>query len=238
MATRAPVDRATGRSALANDDLKRNARWAFRAAMILSLGFHAAVFAVPVLERQASGRQDGADAMQVVEIVETFSVRPDPRPPAERPSRPAAPVVPEVARVAEEVLTELHVPEVDYATLLQIEAPELPVDPRAEFADYVSVSAVMTAPVLQNRSAVRRELARRYPAALRNRGTEASMALLLWIDETGEVRRYEIEHADGSRSFDDAVAAVVPLMKFSPTLKWGRAVRVVVRVPIEFRIGA
>ncbi|HEY8485674.1 MAG TPA: TonB family protein [Longimicrobiales bacterium] len=91
-------------------------------------------------------------------------------------------------------------------------------------------------PELVNREQIRRILLRRYPSHLRNAGIEGTVVFQFWIDEQGEITRYEMARSSGNTELDRIAEDVIELMKFRPALNMGKPVAVSVALPIVFEV--
>src|SRR5690625_7572247 len=82
----------------------------------------------------------------------------------------------------------------------------------------------MQKPELVNRSEVKRVLRREYPRALQRRGVEGSVVVLFWIDEEGEVEKYELRVSSGNEELDAAAERVITKMEFRQGIEKGGGV--------------
>jgi len=110
--------------------------------------------------------------------------------------------------------------------------PPLP-EPAADRGDAVPFTVK---PELVNREQIRRILLRRYPSHLRNTGIEGTVVFQFWIDEQGEITRYEMARSSGNAELDRIAEDVIELMKFRPALNMGKPVAVSVALPIVFEV--
>lgn len=147
--------------------------------------------------------------------------------------RPATPIISDA--VTDETITLETVPFEQYV-------PPPPPPPaatsggdrlREQFEAFVPS---MTAPRILNAAAVERALEQRYPALLRDAGITGTVDVELWLDERGGVVRAQVARSSGHDSMDAAALSVVDVMRLSPALNRGRAVRVIVTVPIQFSV--
>jgi TonB family protein len=88
------------------------------------------------------------------------------------------------------------------------------------------------APVLINS-----EVPVRYPPDLYRAGTEGTVVLRLFVDETGVAIADSVRIAEGSgmAAFDSAAVAAVSAMQFAPARRDGRPVGVAFLQPVHFR---
>ncbi|MFW6331252.1 MAG: TonB family protein [Gemmatimonadota bacterium] len=89
-------------------------------------------------------------------------------------------------------------------------------------------------PRLENSSRVSRELARLYPARLRDLGIGGAAKVRFSIDSTGRVLKAEIHRSSGYHDLDEAALRVSRIMRFTPALKEGRAVPACVVLDVVF----
>ncbi len=152
---------------------------------------------------------------------------------------PASPRAPELA-LSDEV-AEL----VEAASTLTLPSPQVVVPPlptpapapaEAGLDRFRPVNALMEKPELVNRSQVRRALLREYPRELQRKGVEGNVLVWFWIDEKGKVQKYEIRGSSGHVALDAAAERVIPVMKFRPAKERGKAIPVVVTLPIRFEV--
>lgn len=94
----------------------------------------------------------------------------------------------------------------------------------------------MVAPRLRNEGEIARALERFYPPLLRDARIGGTVSVLFWIDETGKVVQYQISESSGFPAFDEAAVKVADLMRFSPAMNRDQPIRVVVAMPITFRV--
>ena len=103
-------------------------------------------------------------------------------------------------------------------------------------AEFERITPSMVAPRLLNPEDVQRELRRTYPAILRDAGIGGDVDVNLWLDENGDVVKAEIGRSSGYALLDEAALKVVDAMRLAPALNRGSAVRVIVTVPVQFRV--
>lgn len=178
----------------------------------------------------AAERFDRPDAEPIVVYAERVELPP---PPNAIP-RPALPIIAEG-----EIDAALTIPTIPFERY----APPPPPPPpsvggrsdgvREQFEAFVPS---MTAPRLLNAAEIERALQQQYPALLRDAGIEGSVEVELWLTEKGEVARAGIARSSGYGAMDAAALAVVDRMRLTPALNRGRAVRVIVNVPVRFRV--
>ncbi len=95
---------------------------------------------------------------------------------------------------------------------------------------------VAVAPVLQNREAVQRALARAYPAMLRDAAMGGRVLVWVLVDERGQVMKVQLKQSSGMAALDDAALGVARTMRFSPGINHDIPVKVWVAVPVDFRV--
>jgi TonB family protein len=94
----------------------------------------------------------------------------------------------------------------------------------------------MVAPRLLNPEEVERVLRRTYPAMLRDAGVGGEVDVNLWLDENGTIVKAEVGGSSGYASLDDAALKVVGVMKLTPAQNRGMPVRVIVTLPVLYRV--
>jgi protein TonB len=157
-------------------------------------------------------------------------------PEAELPPPPAPvqrPATPMVSDVADPSATLPSIPFHDYV------APLTPPLSRAEddaLERYEAFVPSMKAPRLLNAAEAEQALRAAYPRLLRDAGIGGLVAVQLWLDETGQVRRAGVARSSGYAALDAAALEVVRFMKLTPAENRGRAVRVTVTVPVRFKV--
>lgn len=123
------------------------------------------------------------------------------------------------------------------AALAKIEVPATPVTPasRDEWASYEKFAPSMVMPEILNREELRRFLERRYQPLVRYTGIQGTAVMRFWIDEMGLARKAEVHQSTGHRELDELALKLAEVLRFSPAIQNGDAIRVVVEVPIQFR---
>lgn len=106
---------------------------------------------------------------------------------------------------------------------------------RDEWLDYANFAPILVAPFIENRSEMRTFLERNYLPILEFTGAQGVVQVHFWIDEHGGVARAEVAESSGSRSLDRLAMRLSRILRFSPALRLGQPVRVLVRLPITFR---
>lgn len=207
----------------ANERFKRRAdSWIWK-SIILAAGLHFAVFA---FGPRMGVAEDGRSASDPVVIVEP----PDaPLPPPPEPiTRPVAPIVSTTAPV------DAVIPPLDFDTYVPAPSAPPPAAAGDGAAEFRRWTPSMTIPALRNPEAVERALAQRYPALLRDAGLGGVVQIRLWIDENGGIVRSELAESSGYDAMDRAALGVIDLMRLTPAVNNGRAVRVIVTLPLRF----
>ena len=155
-------------------------------------------------------------------------------PPPQQIARPATPVV-STANIEEDIT-------IAPTTFEDNPVESLPPPPSVssaandELSSFKAFTPDMVRPELKNRAEIARALERFYPPLLRDAGIGATVAVNFWIDETGKVFKHEVAQSSGYPAFDEAAGKVADLMQFSPAMNRDKPVRVVVAIPITFRV--
>lgn len=92
-----------------------------------------------------------------------------------------------------------------------------------------------TKPELVNRADVRRELARRYPKVLRDKGIAGTTLIWLYVDRDGNTARTKVKETSGYREIDEAALQVASITKWTPALNKAERVSVWIALPIVFK---
>lgn len=91
-------------------------------------------------------------------------------------------------------------------------------------------------PVLRNRRVLLRELRNRYPPMLREAGIGGTVHLYVYISETGEVVKTELQRSSGQAALDRAAEEVARKAEFSPALNRERPTGVWILLPMSFDV--
>jgi len=89
-------------------------------------------------------------------------------------------------------------------------------------------------PRLLNLPEVTRELAKLYPALLREAGISGVVVLWIFVGEDGQAQRTQVYRSSGYPAFDDAARRVAGSMRFEPARNRDQPVGVWTQIPIEF----
>lgn len=159
--------------------------------------------------------------------------------PIPRPAPPALPTAPDVATPADIDVAPIELVVDEAPGIGEIPPPPEslvhPLDAAFEFHEYVHVAPYMVAPELINRREVQRSLERNYPRALQDARIGGTLMVWFWIDENGEVQKYEIRETSGNRLLDEAAERVIAIMEFRPAMHRGEKIPVIVALPITFQ---
>jgi TonB family protein len=91
-------------------------------------------------------------------------------------------------------------------------------------------------PDIKNRADVARALGENYPPLLRDAGIGGTVQIWFYVDETGEVKRLQIDESSGHKALDDAALRVGSVIEFTPALNRDKAVPVWLSLPVTFTI--
>jgi TonB family protein len=209
----------------ANDLMKqRSESWLPRALTIAVL-FHVAVF---TLSPDMTTAEDAAVKTDMDVIIPKKLDLPDAPPPIERP---ATPIVGSLDIDPHVTISSTN-PDTYKMDLLPAPA-RLDSSARDEFKRIVPT---MVAPRLLNPEEVERELRRTYPSILRDAGIGGDVDVNIWLDENGVVVKAEIGQGSGYDLLDEAALKVVDAMRLAPAQNHGVPARVIVTVPVRFRV--
>lgn len=106
---------------------------------------------------------------------------------------------------------------------------------RDEWLEYESFAPILVAPYIRNRTEMRSFLERHYRPMVEFSGVQGVVEVHFWVDESGSVSRAEVAASSGSRSLDRLAIRLSQVLRFSPAMRLGRPVRVLVKIPITFR---
>lgn len=215
----------------AHDRFKRRSRnWTWIGISVATL-IHFLLLAFVALPQRAEMpemQQPAAAPMRAIRLLPRIEVPPPPEriapiaPPVLQPMPPIEDFRVERVALQDELIESFPIP-----------APPTTIvsDDEAGFEHFVPS---MVKPELVNRDEVRRKLEREYPRYLQNAGIGGALMILFWIDEAGEVHKYEIKRSSGRKALDEAAERVVPIMRFRPAYKLGRPVKIIVALPVRF----
>lgn len=209
----------------ANELMKERSKTWLPRSIIIAVLLHVAVFTLSP-DFSTAEEVEVATDMDVV-VVETV-VWPEPPPPIETPARPIVGSI----DIDPQVTISSTDPDA-YTTDILPPPARQDSGARAEFG---RITPSMVAPRLLNPDDVQRELRRTYPAILRDAGIGGDVDVNLWLDENGDVVKAEIGRSSGYVLLDEAALKVVDAMQLAPALNRGAAVRVIVTVPVQFRV--
>jgi periplasmic protein TonB len=91
-------------------------------------------------------------------------------------------------------------------------------------------------PRLSNTEAVRDLLSRKYPDELHDQGIGGTVAVWLWVDESGQVAETRIQQSSGHPALDAAALEVADSMSFTPAQHGGEPVAVWIAQAIKFQV--
>jgi TonB family protein len=92
-------------------------------------------------------------------------------------------------------------------------------------------------PDIRNRGELQEALVREYPPLLRDAGIGGTVQVWFYVDETGSVRRTQINQSSGHLALDEAALRVADAIEFTPALNRDRRVPVWISLPITFTTG-
>ena len=212
-------------AATANDRFKQSWDAWLPRSIVAAVVFHVAVLSLaPDMTTPVEASSDAPMDMIIPADLEL----PPPPPPIERP---AAPIVGDI-----DIGSDVTIPPTtgDAWAVQPLPPPaRTETGERAQFERFVRS---MVAPRLLNQEEVEQELRRTYPPMLREAGIEGDVEVTLWLDENGTIVRSEVSSGSGYRSLDEAALKVVDAMRLAPAQNQGRPVRVIVAIPVRFRV--
>jgi len=106
--------------------------------------------------------------------------------------------------------------------------------PAAGIAAAPTFTPYTVRPDIKNRSDVARALEREYPPLLKDAGIGGTIQVWFFIDETGRVRRIQVNESSGHKALDEAALRVAGAIEFTPAFNKTEAVPVWISLPITF----
>lgn len=225
-------DRGHGRPAeSANEQFKQRAGTWFWASVAAAVVVHFLVLSFGPPMRVVDVVGVPAEEMTPLRAIDILPELKVPAPP-ERIAPPATPVVAALGIDEDITIEPVRFDEVRFADI----PPPPPAKPAEELPGFEHFVPRMVRPELKNRVQVRRALERNYPRGLQNAGVGGQVLFWFWIDEEGAVQKYEIKRSSGHQALDEAAERVVEIMEFSPAVDRGEPAKVIVSLPIIFRV--
>lgn len=103
-------------------------------------------------------------------------------------------------------------------------------------ADFEPFQVQYTLPSLLNSDEITRVIQQHYPEDLLQRRQGGESVLLLWLDEQGRVVRGVLSSSSGQPSLDSMALHVSESMRFRPAKNGENPVRIMVRIPVMFKV--
>lgn len=219
----------TGRFDAHNQFKQRSRSWTWIGISLATI-IHFGLLAFVPLSRRVDTLPDAAATkpMRAIRLLPRITV---PSPPA-RIAPIAPPTLPPMPEIED---FDINAVVLNDESMNATPIPEPPVSVVTdEMAGFEYFVPSMVKPELVNRDEVRRRLQSEYPRYLQNMGVGGALTILFWIDEEGMVQKYEIKKSTGRQELDEAAERVVPVMRFRPAYKRGRAVKIIVALPLRF----
>jgi len=76
----------------------------------------------------------------------------------------------------------------------------------------------------------------KYPNFLKKAGIQGTVILWLLIDESGRVRKDQINRSSGNKALDDSAVQAYQSARFTPAMSRDRPVKVWVQYPVQFKL--
>jgi protein TonB len=209
----------------ANETMKRRSAVWLPRSIVLAVLLHAALF-VFAPDMTTANEHDAKNA-------EVYVIPPEveiPDPPAEiiKPAKPVAGSI--------DISTDVTITSTSFEAWTPDTLAPPPTTGGEDVEGFRKWLPSMVAPRLLNPEEVERELARTYPAIMRDAGVGGQVNVTLWLDEDGAIVKAEVGSSSGYQSLDDAALKVVGVMKLTPAKNRGRPVRVIVTLPVLYRV--
>jgi protein TonB len=142
-------------------------------------------------------------------------------PPPEKIHKPVA--TPVEAAPEEEVEEEITIAETTIEENIPIVPPSIEEQPT--FTPYE------VAPKL-----IKGSVKLKYPSFLKKAGIQGTVVLWLLIDETGQVRKVQVQKSSGNKALDDSAVRAYQRARFTPAMSRDRPVKVWVQYPVQFKL--
>ena len=174
---------------------------------------------------QAADTGPTSEEMEAVELPPQVEIPPPP----EQISRPATPQVAE-ANVEEDVT-------IAKTTFEDNPVEKLPPPPKAGSPkDRPSFIPRDVEPRATNDEEIQRLLRRYYPPSLRDAGIGGTVQLWLFVNEDGQVEKWQVQKSSGYDALDKAAGRVAQRMEFKPAINKDKPIGVWVSRNITFRV--
>jgi len=213
----------------ANDRFKRRFNDWFWGSMVVAALLHGLMFTLWPAMGVADAGFD-SEELTAIELPPVVDIPPAPQ----AITRPALPVVTNTV-VDEEITIAPTTPDANPVNTLP------PPPTRSASSQDIESAPVFTpfevAPRVLNRDEVQRVLERSYPSMLRDAGIGGRVDVWFFLDEAGQVLKYQVNETSGYPTLDSAALKVADIMRFSPAKNRDRSVRVWVSLPITFSVG-
>lgn len=208
----------------ANDAFKASYLDWLYGGIIAATAAHFAFFQVfPNL--QAADMGGATEEMEAVELPPQVEIPPPPK----QISRPATPTVAE-ANVEEDVT-------IAKTTFEDNPVEKLPPPPKAGSPkDRPSFIPRDVDPRATNDDEIRKLLRRFYPPMLKDAGIGGTVTLWLFVNENGDVEKWQVQKSSGYDAMDEAAGKVAQRMEFKPAMNRNEPIGVWVSRNITFRV--
>jgi TonB family protein len=132
-------------------------------------------------------------------------------------------------RAGERVWVWMEVP-VEWGT------PESSATPPVDSENGYELAQVDVLPRPLNTRALEQEMARAYPAGLRDEGVEGTVQVRFRVEPNGTTSNHTVTHSTNT-AFDEPTLRAIQVLRFRPARVGGRAVRAWVDLPIQWSTG-
>jgi TonB family protein len=216
----------------ANDQMKRAWGVCLWSSMLLAVVLHAATLLYWPEAKVYTAASRSGEAPRAIALAVPGAQNVAPAPP-----EIVRPELPTVDDPRLEIAENLAVGPLPSFSDPEVETPITPptFTLRDEWLDYEHFAPFLVAPSIRNQAEMKRFLERHYSPILEFTGAQGVVQVHFWINEDGGVSRAEVAESSGSRSLDRLAMRLSRVLRFTPALRLGQPVRVLVRLPITFR---
>ncbi len=207
-------------------DLRGMYKKVFEISIIISLIFLIAAFKFFPDIKTASAQAEGPQELFKVEDIQQTKQENKPPPPPKPPIPIEAP--------SEDVLEDIEIGSTELDVNEEVAAPPPPPEVKKveEEPTYFVAVEEMPEPI-GGIAAIQNKIV--YPEIAKRAGVEGKVYVKAYVDEQGNVTKTEVVKGLGA-GLDEAAVSAVQKTKFKPGKQRGKAVKVQVMIPIQFKL--